>query len=149
MKFNRQNLDKWKELSWKERRILLSAVLLLPATALALRFLGFNTTQSLLSRLIQLRKEKPPEELQKVAASTTRIVQIAASYGFYRASCLPQSLCLWWLLKLQSIQCELFLGMQKEADTFKGHAWVEVSGHVLNDHEDVGSRYISMFDVRK
>lgn len=151
MKFNRQNFDKWKALSGKERRLVLTSFLLLPATSLALRLLGFQKTHSFLSRLARakFKKEKSAEDLQKVAASTARMVQIAASYGFYRTTCLPQSLYLWWLLKLQSIESELIIGTQKEAKTVKGHAWVEVSGHVLNDHEDVGSRYTPMLEVRK
>ncbi len=74
------------------------------------------------------------------------MVNIAAAYGLYRATCLPRSLTLWWLLGCQGISTELRLGARQVAGQFEAHAWVEYQGAVLNDTEDVQQRFAT-FDV--
>jgi hypothetical protein len=59
----------------------------------------------------------------------------------YRATCLPRSLALWWLLRRRGIAADLRIGVRKEGGRFEAHAWTEWRGTVLNDGDDVGERF--------
>jgi len=69
------------------------------------------------------------------------MVNIAAREGVYRPNCLGQSLVLWWLLRQEGIASELRIGVRKQARRFQAHAWVERSGVVLNDSDEVHKHY--------
>jgi hypothetical protein len=62
-------------------------------------------------------------------------------YGPYAGNCLSQSLTLWWRLRRGGIATHLRLGANLADGHFKAHAWVECNGRVLNDTQDVSSRY--------
>jgi hypothetical protein len=135
---------KFQRLSWRERWLLIQALLLLPITALALRWLGLRRWQSVLARIRPLKRIPAGGEmgvLVEQAHATTRMVKAAARHGFYRASCLQQSLALWWLLRRQGIASDLRIGVRKEASQFEAHAWVELWGLVLNESGHVRQRF--------
>jgi hypothetical protein len=131
----------WR-LSWAQRRQLAWACLLLPPTALALRWLGFVRTRDALARLFPLRQ--PPacaECATTVAEDAARLVAAAARHGLYRATCLPQSLVLWGLLRRLGIDSELRVGVRTTDGRLDAHAWVERDGIPLNDTDDVHQRF--------
>jgi hypothetical protein len=130
-------------LSWAERRLLAQALALLPLTALALWAMGFRRWQALVARLTPVVDAGGRDEAAVIreGRATARLVEAAARRGPYRASCLPRSLALWWLLRRQGIESDLRIGVRKEAGLFEAHAWVELRGLVLNDSGDVGERF--------
>jgi hypothetical protein len=65
----------------------------------------------------------------------------ARRYGFFRGNCLSQSLALWWRLRRRGIATDLRLGATMAGGVLAAHAWVEHKGRVLNDTQDVSSRY--------
>jgi Transglutaminase-like superfamily len=103
---------------------------------------GFARCRALVSRIVcpAATADSAGGHLDR-ARTSARLVQIAAARGFYRATCLPQSLVLWWLLKRQGMEAELRVGVRKGADRFEAHAWVEHGGVVLLDDADVHERY--------
>lgn len=107
-----------------------------------LRMAGFARCRTLVSRIARpaATADSTAGHLDK-ARMSARLVQIAAARGVYRASCLPQSLVLWWLLKRQGMEAALRIGVRKVADRFEAHAWVEHGGVVLLDDADVHERY--------
>jgi hypothetical protein len=120
----------WALATW-ERRLLVRLVLLLPAIGAALHLLGFKRTRDLLARMSPTRADQDraaaaptADEAQRIA----RLVGIAAHHGPYRATCLRQSLAVWWLLRRLGIPAELRIGVRKDAGDFQAHAWVEHSG---------------------
>ncbi len=138
-----------KALSWYEWQLLLTAMLLLPLTALALRLFGFKRTQTFMSRFVHadrgmnLPKGCGLQEVRGIA----RMVGVAARHGFYRANCLKQSLVLWWLLTRRGILSEIKIGVNRAgAGTLNAHAWVECGGHPLSDSEDVRQQF-STFEL--
>ncbi len=137
-------INRWRKflrLSRRERELLVFAALLMPATALGLRVFGFRRWQAVLSGL-STRSVTPAEgDRLEQARRTARMVGVAAWRGLYRASCLPQSLALWFLLRRQGIESELRIGVRGNADLFEAHAWVECLGQALNDTEDVSERF--------
>jgi len=135
---------KFQRLSWRERRLLAQALLLLPLCSLALWRSGFRRWQSALARLAPVDKPSSAnhdETLLRRAQITARMVRAAAMHGFYHASCLPQSLVLWWLLRRQGIGSYLCIGARKNAARLDAHAWVEFAGVALNDSDDVRQRF--------
>ncbi len=83
-------------------------------------------------------------EANNLAAAriVARMVAVAAGHGIYRSNCLKQSLVLWWLLGRSGIQSEIKIGVNRDgAKPLNAHAWVECSGQVLNDTEDVQQRF--------
>ena len=131
----RRRLEQWLALAPWERRLLVGTLLLLPAIGAALRLMGFNRTRGLLERYAQ-PTPKPgvaggPPGAQETAQRIARLVAIAASRGAYRATCLRQSLALWWLLKRRGIDTQLRIGVRKEGGALLAHAWVEHEGAPL------------------
>ena len=128
----RGRLEQWLALAPRERRLIISTLLLLPTIGAALRLIGFNHTRALLERCSQ-PTPKPgatggPPQPHHTAQRIARLVAIAASRGAYRANCLRQSLALWWLLKRRGIDTELRIGVRKEGGALQAHAWVEHDG---------------------
>ena len=126
-------------LSGFERQLFIQALLLLPLSALALRLISFKRLQSFLIHLSPVKqssKEMPPN-----ARSTHVLVRAAARHGAYCATCLPQSLTLWWLLRRQGVESDLRFGARKEAGRMEAHAWVELQGIPLNETLDVDQRF--------
>ncbi len=74
------------------------------------------------------------------------MVQIAARRGLYRANCLQQSLCLWWILQRQGISTDLRIGVRK-GEQLDAHAWVEYRGTVLNDRPDIAQEFSPFTDI--
>jgi Transglutaminase-like superfamily len=156
------NGNKWRKflrLSWPEMSFFFLALVLLPATALALKLMGLRRTQALLMRLTpapgtpsesNASQHSPSVAIDRIATTTdngqrttdqrrviANLVRAAASHGPYRANCLKQSLALWWLLRLKGIESALRIGVRKAPAGVEAHAWIECSGRPLNDHEDV------------
>jgi hypothetical protein len=70
-----------------------------------------------------------------------RLVNIASRHGPYSATCLRQSLALWWLLRRRGVTAELRIGVGKEEEQILAHAWVELHGNPINDSASVAEQY--------
>ncbi|MCJ8280615.1 MAG: lasso peptide biosynthesis B2 protein [Rivularia sp. ALOHA_DT_140] len=134
------------QLDGNSKWLLLQAFVLLPIVAISLKFRGLKRTQAGLVRLLPPAK-KPVEnnERYRKIVNTVQMVRLAVRYCQPWANCLKKSLVLWILLRHQGIECELRIGVQREAIKFEAHAWVECEGFVLNDTPDVRERY-AMFE---
>ena len=144
------NLNKFRELSRKERGLLFQSVLLLPVIHLALLVLGFARLRWLMERLTPLkpihRTLSETETLQR-AGAMARMVSIAAGHGVYRATCLRKSLLVWWFLRREGIQSNLCFGVRILGQKLEAHAWVEWDGMVINDAANVREHYQSLHNV--
>jgi hypothetical protein len=132
------NWRKFQRLSRVERWVFVQALVLLPLTALALRWLGFKRWLAVLKRLAP--REAGPlggrsGTFDRRAGFIANMVRVAARHGPYPATCLPQSLTLWWLLRRRGIDSDLRIGVRKESSQLEAHAWVEHRGLVLGDGE--------------
>lgn len=129
-----RRLEQWLGLASWERWLLLRLLVLLPAIGAALRLLGFNRTRALLGRAVPTPKPSlagaPPQPSDR-PRRIARLVAMAACRGPYRATCLRQSLALWWLLRRRGIPAELRIGVRKDGDALLAHAWVEQEGAPL------------------
>jgi len=133
--------DKFKGLSFWELRQLCKAFFMLPIAALGLRLMGFKTVHSALSCGLAAPVISTDARATARAQQIAKMVRVAAVYGRFGATCLPQSMVLWRFLQGQGIGCDLRLGARRENGNFEAHAWVEVDGVALNDAADVGERF--------
>lgn len=134
----RRNLLRFWRLPPGERQLFLQAGFLLTATWLGLRLVGYKRVHQWLGG-----PDHPPVT-PLAPREQARVVALAVKRAAARlpyATCLPRSLTLWAMLRRRQIMADLHVGVQKEADIFKAHAWVEVEGEVLNDRGDVRDRF--------
>jgi hypothetical protein len=136
---------KFRLLSQLERRLLLQSLLLLPLNGLALRVASLKRWQSILARLSPVENlsiETLSESEIEIARAAVRMARAASRHGLYRATCLPESLTIWWLLRRQAIESRLRFGARKQGEHLEAHAWVEINGIPLNDSADVEQRFM-------
>ena len=134
-------LMRLRALGWRDRWLLLQSLMLLPATALALRV------------VTPLRLQAITQGSPKCGTgandhgSATRIAHLVAAaseYGPYRASCLPQSLVLQYFLSRAGIASELRFGVNKNDGAVRAHCWIEVAGEPLIDSPAVHRHYAAL-----
>ncbi len=128
---------RFRRLGRPERRIVLAAAAVLPATWLALRLAGFRRSTAMLVRFAPLTNDTPagaadatvsPEEIARLTHATARSLPFASN-------CLDRSLALCWLLRRRGVAAHLRIGARKDDEKLKAHAWVESRGVALNDAE--------------
>jgi len=106
-----------------------------------LRLRGFKKTrESLEQRGSGASAERVGAGLDPVLR-ISRMVRAAAQYGLVRASCLEESLTLWYLLRKGGYPAKLRIGVRKTAEKFEAHAWVEHEGAALNQTEQIHQHY--------
>ena len=140
-----QRLKQGQRLVPWERRMLVQIVLLLPTIGVALSLLGFRKTSSLLRRSSLIPATTSPRVVGNGPKPSphriARLVDIAARHGIGRATCLRQSLLLYWLLKKNGFDAELIVGARKEGSSLVAHSWVEIDAVPLNEREGVARDY--------
>ena len=126
--------SKLLRLSFTEKRLLVESVVLLPISAVVLRFTSLRRFQSFLS-MAGDRSRRGYLNRSTIAAAfeTAKMVRLASSRGLCRGNCLQRSVTLWWLLRRQNIECDIRFGARKERGKLTAHAWVEVEGLVLDE----------------
>ncbi|CAN5350504.1 hypothetical protein BH18GEM1_BH18GEM1_07030 [soil metagenome] len=138
------DLPKLARLSRRERRLLTQAVVLLPLTALGLRVVGWGRWHGFLARIPPSGRRPPlvteaelPDRIQVVS----RMTGAAAARLPWKATCLEQSLVLWWLLRRQGVESEVRFGVRKDDDRFQAHAWVEHPLGILDESPEGEHRF--------
>jgi Transglutaminase-like superfamily len=133
---------KFRALTWSERRLLVKAGLVLPLIGITLRLIGFAKCQSVLSYLVRPRAGKPAsQESLDWARSIGRLIRIAGESSVFRATCLPQSILLWSLMRHEGVEAAIRVGVRKADDRVTAHAWVESGGIAINEQADVHDRF--------
>ncbi len=141
-----ERLRRFNALERPAQTLFLRAAVLLPLVSFSLRWRGFRATQAALQRFLSnAMPEQDSGSAQARAALTARMVNSADRHGFYYSSCLAKSLTLWWLLERQGITSHLRVGIRKENEKLKAHAWIERDGAVLNEPEE-HHRHYAAFD---
>lgn len=122
-------------LDGSERRVLLAALLAMPAFALALRLAGFGRVQRWVGRVACA----PRREV--TAATIAFLVAAAARQGPIRAACLVRALVTTFLLRRHGFDARLRLGVRLLEGRLEAHAWTECDGVALAEPADVAERY--------
>lgn len=138
----RRAWQRWRELSVKERLILLEALFLLPLAGILLRLFRYQKVLHGLQRMTPLRRRPSAEETAERMKRMGKLVNIAAWRGAYRATCLRRSLVLWWMLRRRGMDSRIRVGVRNDGGEFASHAWVEWEEQVINDAADVAASYV-------
>jgi len=105
---------------------------------------GLRRWRAFLSRLAALgygRALPPSARSRLIADRTARAVRVAATYGPWRGNCLHRSITLWWMLRLQGVECDLRFGARMEGGALDAHSWVECEGASLDTAGSADRRY--------
>lgn len=104
----------------------------LPAMDAALRLFGYVKTRRWLERRSagsDVRMATPGD--LDAAENLARLAAIAGRRGPIAATCLRQSLLVYWLLRRRGLAPELKIGVRKQDAVVDAHAWVELEGRAL------------------
>ncbi len=123
---------RWRELSWRDKRRLLVLMLLLPPVHLALAWFRFQRVRGWLEQASKKRIQAActPAALAD-AERLAELAAIAGRRGAVAASCLRQTLVVWWWLRRRGLSPQLRVGTFGQGETFGAHAWVELHGVAL------------------
>jgi len=140
-------LAKWRRFRKRpreDRALILLATVLLPSSMAGLRLFGFQRWKAIVQKLFtpsrsnRAFRNESERDIARRAALAIRSVEL---HGPTQPNCLERSITLWWLLRCAGIECELHIGARKEGGRFEAHAWIELSGQVLNDEQEVDHQY--------
>jgi hypothetical protein len=124
----------FRRLDAADRRLAMGTAVAFAATGMGLRFAGLRRCRSVLLWLTPRKAWNASEEAKiAVAQKIARIQDGVSRHLIWHASCLEQSLVLWWQLRRRGIAAEMRIGARKEGGRFEAHAWVELGNVILND----------------
>jgi hypothetical protein len=127
---------RWLELVPSERWLLLGLMIALPAIAALLRVCGVVRTRRWLelssgNASTQVANSDELESAERLA----KLTDIAGRRGALTATCLRQSLVIYWLLRRRGFAPELKIGVRREQAAIDAHAWVELQGVALGQSD--------------
>jgi len=114
----------------------LSAFFALLVFDLVLRLRGFD---SLIRKVESSRTREPRSTDPEISRQVCAIVNRAQVYYPRKAMCLQHSAVITCLLRRRGVSAQMVLAAQEFPP--KAHAWVEVAGVVVNDSQQVKTRY--------
>jgi hypothetical protein len=134
----RIKLAKFGALSWSDRRAFFSAWAWLPLFWLGLRVLGLQRFQRWLAAdSAQNPCNVSVDDMRRLGS----LVNSAARWTPFPATCLTRSLLLRWWLQRRGVASALRIGVRINQDIFAAHAWVEYQGVPINDEANVGEQF--------
>ncbi len=139
-----RRLRKLVAITKSDRRLLVSAILLLGTVRLGLLLLPFQTLRRLLAKMTQTTsKLQPDQSLDKVVWA----VRVVSRYMPGEVKCLARALTTQVLLERRGYQTQLRIGVAKGQGGLEAHAWVESQGRiVVGGLKDIG-RYTPLPDL--
>lgn len=124
-----KKLDRFLNLSGKDRMLLIESVVLLSATVCALKALGFRRTVEITTR--PPRRSLPEGDgIDLIAPAQTAINRAGRITGM--GTCLARSLALSLLLSRRGVVTVLRIGVDKLSDGMTAHAWLEYAGRPVD-----------------
>ncbi len=112
----------------------LAALLLLLAADTILKFGGFSSLHRIVGRWLLVVNNRVDAEM---IATACKAVNRACTWHPKQALCLQRAAVAVCLLRSLGVPAEMIIGVHKMP--FYGHAWAEVEGRVINDHQNVQS----------
>jgi hypothetical protein len=133
---------RFRALSRAERRLLLEVWVLLGGISVVLALTDYPRTRRALEGLMPrtVITRTPAAEDLDYAMRIGSLARIAGRHLPLNASCLRQSLLVWWLLRRRGLAPVLRIGVNKDQG-FAAHAWVELDHRPVNDAADVAERF--------
>lgn len=131
-----RRLATWLAFSNEERRTLIGLMVGLPLVAALIRIAGVMRTL----RIVERTSERQPLHTltEHDVASARSLVQLAATAGargLIGATCLRQSMLVYWLLRRRGLSPEFQIGVQRVGADLDAHAWIELQGYALGSRD--------------
>lgn len=131
-------------LSALDRWLFVRAFFCLAAVDARLRFFGFQSAVE--------RAKPPPDSAQCElvgneccqARHYARLIEVVSRFHFVRARCLHRSLVLHYWLRQEGLPSDLRIGVRKDGSVLVAHAWVELTGEVVNDQPGALASFIPL-----
>ena len=73
-----------------------------------------------------------------------RLVRIAARYRLSPATCLPRALALRAMLRRRGIPAALEIGVRKDGERLRAHAWLVHDGRPIGEPEEVAAEFVPL-----
>ncbi len=142
-------IRKLMQLSAWQWLVMLGSVIIVPYIYSCLRLCGYKKTLNGVRSADTARSGLSAGDEAALAKQMAYAMAVAVKFGFWKPNCLTRSLALGWFLGRRGIPFEIRIGVpdgvlstfSTDGPTFTAHAWVESSGVVLNEKEDVASEY--------
>ena len=128
-------------LSWRDWWILLQAWLLLLAADLGLRVLPLQRIQRYVALASNDARSVSGSEASGVIERMRWLVGIAGRYHLHPMRCLQRALVLQWLLGRCGIGTELRIGVRRQEDGLRAHAWLEHAGQPIGEPQSIETRF--------
>ena len=136
----KRRLFKMAEFSSAQWWLALRAWWVLGLVKIALQVGDFKSIRNWAARV---RETKPlsAEQTNTLVDQTVQLVETIAGRHLTKITCLPRALTITRLLGRRGIRTDLKMGLRREADIVKGHAWVEYNQRPINDADDISTVY--------
>ncbi|HVJ67195.1 MAG TPA: lasso peptide biosynthesis B2 protein [Caulifigura sp.] len=132
-----------------QRLLVLRAGVLLAIVGWALRLRGFRkTVATFRCSPLKSQSNSDDESAQLEIRHVSQAVKAAARNGIREPNCLRSSLVLNYLLRRRGYDSQLRIGVRREGHKFEAHAWVELHDRVVNDTQDVATRFTPVADLQ-
>lgn len=128
-----QSVGRLAQLERWQRLMLVRAFLYLSVIDLALRLVPLRRLADVGAKATE---SVPLDDVRRAYLYASWIAY-AARHHYADPKCLPRSLALYSWLRRDGMPCALRIGVRKEDGALKAHAWVEVSGYVVDDNPTV------------
>lgn len=130
--------QRWRRLPRNERAATISAALLIPVFAVAVRLTSLPRVLRWIGCRVDVRRRPDPGAAIDAMA---RSIERAAVHSLLPGACLSRSLALMYLLARRGITTELRLGARISGGGLDAHAWIEHDGVALNDPAGLRAKY--------
>ena len=121
----------------REAARFVAAAVAVRAVALSLRVFGYAATARWVRRSVRHRFSKRSLTPSEVAAWVSR----AAAAGMLPVGCLPRALLTAAILERQGIEVAVRIGVQRDGDVMRAHAWVEHEGVPVAEPGEIATRF--------
>jgi len=129
-------LQGWRRLGWHERASFTGFALLLAPMHILLATAGYARTRHWLERLSNGQTQRQPTSGERdQARKLAEFASMAGRHGLVDATCLRQSLLVYFLLRRKGLAPKLIIGVRRRDEVFDAHAWVELDGIALGQAE--------------
>ena len=125
-------LRAWWALPRSDKGRLLCCAIGLACIHSMLACIGYARTRRLVEAATHRNTYRHASPAQvEYAQALARMAAIAGRHGAVQATCLRQSLLVYWLLRRRGLVPELKIGVRKHGQRVDAHAWVELEGTAL------------------
>ncbi|MBN1607858.1 MAG: lasso peptide biosynthesis B2 protein [Polyangiaceae bacterium] len=133
---------RWLGLPLPDQLATAEALLVVLGTRIAVGALPTRALSRWVSRAMRAnggRSAEPPPVVARVTQAVRR-----ASLRVPGATCLVQALAGWLMLERRHVPARIDVGVQKQADELRAHAWLVVAQRIVLGGEDARARYVTL-----